>query len=75
MRSFINLSFFSFLILLLIGFLTASMAFVCRVSAEDAIQRMQGKVIGQQVIQISWGSSMTARQVILPLEMIHLLTK
>ncbi|KAG4988534.1 hypothetical protein AAZX31_11G129800 [Glycine max] len=36
--------------------------FGTRVSAEDAIQRMQGKVIGQQVIQISWGSSMTARQ-------------
>ncbi|KAL5130141.1 Polyadenylate-binding protein RBP47B' [Glycine soja] len=63
MRSFINLSFFSFCFcLLLIGILTASMAFVCRASAEDAIQRMQGKVIGQQVIQISWGSTLTARQ-------------
>ncbi|KAG4979650.1 hypothetical protein JHK84_033237 [Glycine max] len=36
--------------------------FGTRASAEDAIQRMQGKVIGQQVIQISWGSTLTARQ-------------
>lgn len=35
---------------------------LARASAEDAIQRMQGKMIGQQVVQISWGSSLTARQ-------------
>jgi len=73
MRSFINLSFFSFcFILLLISFLTSSLAFVCRESSEDAIQRMQGKIIGQQVIQISWASTLTARQVILHLEIIHI---
>lgn len=63
-------------ILLLIGFLTFHVACVCRTSAEEAIQRMQGKMIGQQVIQISWGSSTsTARQVIVPLETVHFLTK
>ncbi|KAK7262527.1 hypothetical protein RJT34_30101 [Clitoria ternatea] len=36
--------------------------FGTRASAEDAIQRMQGKVIGQQVVQISWGSTSAARQ-------------
>ncbi|KAI9122530.1 hypothetical protein K1719_006370 [Acacia pycnantha] len=28
----------------------------------EAIQRMQGKMIGQQVVRISWGRSLTARQ-------------
>lgn len=77
-RSFINLIFFLLFlfILLLIGFLTFHVACVCRTSAEEAIQRMQGKMIGQQVIQISWGSSTsTARQVIVPLETVHFLTK
>ncbi|XP_047162473.1 polyadenylate-binding protein RBP47B' [Vigna umbellata] len=36
--------------------------FGTRASAEDAIQRMQGKIIGQQLIQISWASTLTARQ-------------
>jgi len=51
------------------------MAIVCRASAEDAIQRMQGKIIGQQVIQISWASTLTARQVIFHLEIIHVFDK
>lgn len=34
-----------------------------RASAEEAIQRMQGKMIGQQVVRISWGRSPTAKQV------------
>ncbi|KAJ1422001.1 RNA-binding domain superfamily [Sesbania bispinosa] len=33
-----------------------------RASAEEAIQRMQGKMIGQQVVQISWDSTLTTRQ-------------
>lgn len=36
--------------------------FGTRTSAEEAIQRMQGKMIGQQVVRISWGRSLTARQ-------------
>ncbi|XP_021818088.1 polyadenylate-binding protein RBP47B'-like isoform X2 [Prunus avium] len=36
--------------------------FGTRASAEDAIQRMQGKMIGQQVVRISWGRSPTAKQ-------------
>ncbi|XP_027355009.1 polyadenylate-binding protein RBP47B'-like [Abrus precatorius] len=36
--------------------------FGTRASADDAIQRMQGKMIGQQVVQISWGSNLVARQ-------------
>ncbi|XP_027341195.1 polyadenylate-binding protein RBP47B'-like isoform X2 [Abrus precatorius] len=36
--------------------------FGTRSSAEEAIQKMQGKMIGQQVIQISWGRTPTARQ-------------
>ncbi|TQD92193.1 hypothetical protein C1H46_022231 [Malus baccata] len=36
--------------------------FGTRASAEEAIQRMQGKVIGQQVVRISWGRSPTAKQ-------------
>lgn len=35
-----------------------------RASAEEAIQRMQGMMIGQQVVRISWGRSPTAKQVI-----------
>ncbi|MBA0790694.1 hypothetical protein Gohar_015327 [Gossypium harknessii] len=31
-------------------------------SAEEAIQRMQGQMIGQQVVRISWGRSPTAKQ-------------
>jgi len=42
----------------------------CRASAEEAIQKMQGKMIGQQVVRISWGRTLAARQVILLLEMI-----
>ncbi|XP_038699095.1 polyadenylate-binding protein RBP47B' isoform X2 [Tripterygium wilfordii] len=33
-----------------------------RTSAEEAIQRMQGNMIGQQVVRISWGRSPTAKQ-------------
>ncbi|KAK6914289.1 RNA recognition motif domain [Dillenia turbinata] len=36
--------------------------FGSRASAEEAIQRMQGTMIGQQVIRISWGRSPTAKQ-------------
>lgn len=35
-----------------------------RASAEEAIQKMQGKMIGQQIVRISWGRSPTAKQVI-----------
>ncbi|MBA0821758.1 hypothetical protein Goarm_018598, partial [Gossypium armourianum] len=31
-------------------------------SAEEAIQRMQGQMIGQQVVRISWGRGPTAKQ-------------
>lgn len=41
----------------------------CRASAEEAIQKMQGKMIGQQVVRISWGRTLAARQVILLSEM------
>lgn len=37
--------------------------FICRASAEEAIQRMQGAMIGQQVVRLSWGRSPTAKQV------------
>ncbi|ONI05918.1 hypothetical protein PRUPE_5G028700 [Prunus persica] len=36
--------------------------FGTRASAEEAIQRMQGMMIGQQVVRISWGRSPTAKQ-------------
>ncbi|XP_004486966.1 polyadenylate-binding protein RBP47B' [Cicer arietinum] len=36
--------------------------FGARASAEEAIQKMQGKIIGQQVIRVSWGRPLTARQ-------------
>ncbi|XVF04699.1 hypothetical protein REPUB_Repub05bG0107600 [Reevesia pubescens] len=36
--------------------------FATRTSAEEAIQRMQGQMIGQQVVCISWGRSPTAKQ-------------
>ncbi|KAM1342903.1 hypothetical protein ACFX11_007175 [Malus domestica] len=36
--------------------------FGTRASAEEAIQRMQGKMIGQQVVRISWGRSPTVKQ-------------
>lgn len=36
--------------------------FGTRTSAEEAIQRMQGSMIGQQVVRISWGRSPTAKQ-------------
>ncbi|KAJ1412370.1 RNA-binding domain superfamily [Sesbania bispinosa] len=36
--------------------------FGIRASAEEAIQKMQGKMIGQQVIRVSWGRTPTARQ-------------
>ncbi|KAI8000985.1 Polyadenylate-binding protein RBP47B' [Camellia lanceoleosa] len=32
-------------------------------SAEEAIQRMQGTMIGQQAVHLSWGRSPTAKQV------------
>lgn len=34
-----------------------------RPSAEEAIQRMQGAVVGQQIVRVSWGRSPTAKQV------------
>ncbi|KAL4319997.1 hypothetical protein GQ457_18G004300 [Hibiscus cannabinus] len=36
--------------------------FASRTSAEEAIQRMQGQIICQQVVRISWGRSPTAKQ-------------
>ncbi|KAK6930726.1 RNA recognition motif domain [Dillenia turbinata] len=36
--------------------------FGTRASAEEAIQRMQGTMIGPQVVRISWGRSPTAKQ-------------
>lgn len=36
--------------------------FALRTSAEEAIQRMQGAMIGQQVVRLSWGRSPTAKQ-------------
>ncbi|XP_057777525.1 polyadenylate-binding protein RBP47B'-like isoform X1 [Salvia miltiorrhiza] len=36
--------------------------FATRTSAEESIQRMQGTVIGQQVVRLSWGRSPTAKQ-------------
>ncbi|KAL0419580.1 UNVERIFIED_CONTAM: Polyadenylate-binding protein RBP47B' [Sesamum radiatum] len=36
--------------------------FAARTSAEESIQRMQGAVIGQQVVRLSWGRSLTAKQ-------------
>ncbi|KAJ8543799.1 hypothetical protein K7X08_025417 [Anisodus acutangulus] len=36
--------------------------FAARSSAEEAIQRMQGAVVGQQVVRVSWGRSPTAKQ-------------
>lgn len=35
----------------------------CRASAEEAIQKMQGKIIGQQVVRTSWGRNPAAKQV------------
>ncbi|KAI7991954.1 Intracellular ribonuclease LX [Camellia lanceoleosa] len=35
---------------------------VPRASAEEAIQRMQGTMIGQQAVHLSWGRSPTAKQ-------------
>ncbi|XP_027926121.1 polyadenylate-binding protein RBP47B'-like [Vigna unguiculata] len=36
--------------------------FGTRQSAEEAIQKMQGKMIDQQVVRISWGRTLAARQ-------------
>ncbi|XP_006361746.1 polyadenylate-binding protein RBP47B' isoform X1 [Solanum tuberosum] len=36
--------------------------FSARPSAEEAIQRMQGAVVGQQIVRVSWGRSPTAKQ-------------
>ncbi|XP_009615947.1 polyadenylate-binding protein RBP47B' [Nicotiana tabacum] len=36
--------------------------FTARSSAEEAIQRMQGALVGQQVVRVSWGRSPTAKQ-------------
>ncbi|XP_022731301.1 polyadenylate-binding protein RBP47B'-like [Durio zibethinus] len=36
--------------------------FATRTSAEEAIQRMQGQMIGQQAVRISWGRSPTEKQ-------------
>ncbi|XP_073317207.1 polyadenylate-binding protein RBP47B' [Primulina huaijiensis] len=36
--------------------------FTARTSAEESIQSMQGAVIGQQVVRLSWGRSLTAKQ-------------
>ncbi|KAL8527523.1 hypothetical protein ACS0TY_005389 [Phlomoides rotata] len=36
--------------------------FAARTYAEESIQRMQGAVIGQQIVRLSWGRSPTAKQ-------------
>ncbi|KAL2332172.1 hypothetical protein Fmac_019753 [Flemingia macrophylla] len=36
--------------------------FGARTSAEEAIQKMHGRMIGQQVVRISWGRALAARQ-------------
>ncbi|KAI8526220.1 hypothetical protein RHMOL_Rhmol13G0291500 [Rhododendron molle] len=36
--------------------------YTARASAEDAIQRMQGVVVGQQVVHLSWGRNPAAKQ-------------
>ncbi|GLT74828.1 hypothetical protein SLA2020_465980 [Shorea laevis] len=36
--------------------------FVTRTSAEEAIRRMDGQIIGTQVVRISWGKNTTAKQ-------------
>ncbi|KAF7119423.1 hypothetical protein RHSIM_Rhsim13G0222000 [Rhododendron simsii] len=36
--------------------------YTARASAEDAIQRMQGVVVGQQVVNLSWGRNPAAKQ-------------
>ncbi|XP_021728972.1 polyadenylate-binding protein RBP47B'-like [Chenopodium quinoa] len=36
--------------------------FATRASAEEAMQKLQGTVIGQQVVRVSWGKSPTAKQ-------------
>ncbi|EPS67039.1 hypothetical protein M569_07737, partial [Genlisea aurea] len=36
--------------------------FSARASAEESIQRMQGAMIGQQVVRLSWGRSLAAKQ-------------
>ncbi|KAK1266272.1 Polyadenylate-binding protein RBP47B' [Acorus gramineus] len=36
----------------------------CRTSAEEAIQKMHGTLIGQQVVRLSWGRSPTTKQVL-----------
>ncbi|CAA0805788.1 Polyadenylate-binding protein RBP47B [Striga hermonthica] len=36
--------------------------FAARTSAEESIQRMQGAVIGQQVVRVSWGRTPAAKQ-------------
>lgn len=35
-----------------------------RAPAEEAIQRLQGTMIGQQVVRLSWGRSPTTKQVV-----------
>lgn len=48
-----------------IAFISECSSFVplYRSSAEEAIQRMQGAVVGQQIVRVSWGRSPTAKQV------------
>ncbi|KAI0523407.1 hypothetical protein KFK09_005802 [Dendrobium nobile] len=36
--------------------------YAARVSAEDAIQRVHGTMIGQQIVRLSWGRSPTSKQ-------------
>jgi len=36
---------------------------ICRASAEEAIQRMHGTMIGQQIVRLSWGRSPASKQV------------
>ncbi|PON59041.1 Splicing factor-like protein [Parasponia andersonii] len=45
------------------GFSVSSPSLAIQTSAEEAIQKMQGKMIGQQIVRISWGRSPTAKQI------------
>lgn len=66
MREFLTTLLFSFdnpLLIFCIAFLICDAVYLHRTSAEESIQRMQGAVIGQQVVRLSWGRSPTAKQV------------
>lgn len=54
-----------FVVLILIWlYIFLSFNFTFRSSAEEAVQRLHGTVIGQQVVRLSWGRSPTNKQVL-----------